>query len=166
MNSANVNSVDKSIIYVVTHGDYSDYHICGVFDNQENAEAYREWHRFDAVEKYSLNPSLPAMRKGYNSYSVCMWRNGYIRDIQVLHEPASVEEQTELNHYPVSGPVASGTGAGPAWCLQGVVLARNKEHAVKITNEKRVQLIAIGTWPRGLPVSICKGETKWNRYKS
>jgi len=152
MDNASVNDLDKSIIYVVTHGDYSDYHICGIFDNQENAEAYREWHQFYEVEEYPLNPSLPVMRKGYNLYEVCMWRNGYISNIEIRHEPASIEEQTKLNHYPVSGPVANGTGAEPAWCLQGVVLAYNKEHAAKITNEKRAQLITANAWPGGLPV--------------
>jgi hypothetical protein len=47
------------MIYVVTEGQYSDYTICGVFDDFDKAEAFREYHDFDRVEDHELNPETP-----------------------------------------------------------------------------------------------------------
>jgi hypothetical protein len=48
------------MIHVVTNGAYSDYKICGVFDDEVKAEKFREYHAFDKVEKHEMNPTHPA----------------------------------------------------------------------------------------------------------
>lgn len=47
------------MIYIVTHGDYSDYTIKGVFSTEEDAEAFRNYYNYDYVEDHELNQELP-----------------------------------------------------------------------------------------------------------
>lgn len=47
-------------VFIVTDGDYSDYHIEAVFDNVKDAENYCYVHKLSArnIEEYSLNPAI------------------------------------------------------------------------------------------------------------
>ena len=47
------------MIYIVTHGDYSDYTIKGVFSTEEDAEAFRNYYNYDYVEDHGLDQKLP-----------------------------------------------------------------------------------------------------------
>jgi len=47
------------MIYIVTSGSYSDYTICGVFDDKEKAETFCEFHAHDEVEEHEVNPTSP-----------------------------------------------------------------------------------------------------------
>jgi len=53
-------------VYVVTAGDYSDYHIKGIFDSREKAEEYIN-HSTDSdlneIEEYNLNELKPDKRE-------------------------------------------------------------------------------------------------------
>ena len=42
-------------VYIVTDGDYSDYHIEAVFTDKEKAEKYASLHCYDAVEEYDAD---------------------------------------------------------------------------------------------------------------
>ena len=42
-------------IYVVTDGDYSDYHICGAFSTRKTAEAYKTLRKAANVEEWELD---------------------------------------------------------------------------------------------------------------
>lgn len=45
-------------VYVVTAGDYSDYHIVGIFDSREKAEEYINYSTYsdlNDIEEYNLN---------------------------------------------------------------------------------------------------------------
>lgn len=56
-------------VYVVTSGEYSDYHIVAVFTNEEQAEKYadslglRRGYAEASVEEYDLNPAVPDVRR-------------------------------------------------------------------------------------------------------
>lgn len=42
-------------VYVVTEGDYSDYHICAVFSSREQAQRYIDTHSlFDVYASYDI----------------------------------------------------------------------------------------------------------------
>jgi len=130
---------EERIIYAVSDGSYSDYGVIAIFEDEQKAEAFREWHRYDCVEEFPLNPELPAMRPGWNLYQFSMDRSGDTEHMQLLHEPASTEHKTEIDYHPTHYYIES-----HLWC---VVVARDEQHAVKITNEKRAQLIAMNKWP-------------------
>lgn len=46
-------------IYIVTEGEYSDYHICAVFSTREKAEEYVQSHGTDyGIEEYDLDEDV------------------------------------------------------------------------------------------------------------
>lgn len=47
-------------VFIVTDGDYSDYHIEAVFDNVKDAENYCYVHKLSAsnIEEYTVNPTI------------------------------------------------------------------------------------------------------------
>jgi hypothetical protein len=59
-------------IYVLTAGEYSDYHIVGVFTTYELAQKYAEFSGADSqIESYSLDIKPPAWRRpGENIYDI------------------------------------------------------------------------------------------------
>lgn len=64
-------------IYVVTSGDYSDYHICGVFSTQEKAQQYikvdagnTDFEENYRIEQYKLDEMYDLILLGLNKYVV------------------------------------------------------------------------------------------------
>lgn len=128
------------IIYIVTDGEYSDYKICGVFDDPQLAKEFQDAGGYDDIKDYPVNPYVFQLREGWNVWLLQMLKNGdtvYCKEnntylywrlpiFEFLKEPGgfSVKE----------------------WFLDATVLARDKEHAIKIVNEKRAQFIAENKW--------------------
>ena len=132
-------------IYVVTEGTYSDYHIEAVFDDEaladELARLRNELQSADCqVEEYELNALADKIKQGLLLWRVVMLKNG---DTDWVHEAAG--------YYPeilVSIPKLIGRRQTEAM-LYATVWAKDKEHAIKIANEKRAQIIALGLWKDG-----------------
>ncbi len=123
-------------IYVVTEGSYSDYHIVGVYDNKELAEQFLknidEVKKYNdmQIEEYELNQNSDKIKQGLMLYSVQMERDG--TGDSFLYSNGD-ESPLQLNEfYPKR--------------LYGCIWAHNEEHAIKIANEKRAQLIALNQW--------------------
>tara|TARA_R110000868_G_scaffold199857_1_gene446954 strand:+ start:161 stop:529 length:369 start_codon:yes stop_codon:yes gene_type:complete len=58
-----------SIIYVLTEGDYSDYHIVGVYSTKELAEKAQFVYEYSSIEEYSLD-NLPDYPPGMKAWCV------------------------------------------------------------------------------------------------
>lgn len=119
-------------IYVVTSGIYSDYGIEGVFDDETMAVEYVEWFRpkWDSsweVEKWELNPFIPAKRAGHDAWEVRMQKDGTTTYVERSTDPPTEALYYSYEHYMLT-----------------VVMARDERHAVKIANDQRAQLIALG----------------------
>jgi len=125
----------KKIIYVCTQGDYSDYHIAGVFDDEKLARKFAA-HFHCEVEEWPLNPFELELRNDYFPYFVRMSKDGKV--IDVYREESDYGFQPDEKRY---GPDIHGNLYNKCW-------AKNKEHAIKITNEKRAQLLAMNQWPK------------------
>lgn len=129
-------------IYVLTKGQYSDYHICGVFDNEELARGFvklfdgslnkEEYDRY-MIEEYEVNPFKMEVGKGYNPYFVRMRKNGEAYKIRIADSEFGFLDSNSFG-----------------FCMRGDLynhcFARDEQHAVKITNELRVRLIAENKW--------------------
>jgi hypothetical protein len=127
-----------SEVYVVTKGDYSSYHIKGVFSTKEMADRFlSNLQDSDAtIETYVLDEldSWPNERK---SYYVWFDRDG---NGDALDEsPRKFDERV----------IPNGNGTH----MHTYCWARDEEHAVKIANERRAQTIAAGDW-----------ETDWHKW--
>jgi len=123
-------------VYIVTAGDYSDYHICAVFSTEKKAEKYIEALGGSMnVEVLEVDPDLTATgyREGYRAFAVWMQKDGTVDkvDYTFLDSP----KDTRIVSFASSGRF-----------MVCCVFARDEKHAVKIVNDKRRQLIAENRW--------------------
>ena len=130
-------------VYIVTEGDYSDYHIIGVFAEEEVA---REVARGcgGEVESYTLEDRNGPLARGLRPWFVTMTREG---DTRTGGEGMMWLEEARRGKLAVI-------------CIKGVPLlqtwmwARDQVHAVKIANERRIRLLAAEAFIPGLYAEI------------
>ena len=140
-------------IYVVNAGTYSDYRIVALFSTRDRAEEFMSTvpvgshdDDFNDIEEYDLDPNTAELIKhGYSLWSVEMLADGTAELVKridagvnsiarVGHE---IHRRTLIPYY---------RNKGLQDCLSSVVLAKTEKQAVKIVNERRVQMIASGDW--------------------
>ena len=134
-------------IYVVTEGDYSNYHICAVFDDKELAELYLS-HFGGEIEEWELNPLQKQLRQGRVVWHVQMNQEGGTSYFGVHATERDVPETDKM----VPVRMSSLPDYRYAWHLEIECYAENKQHAIKIANERRTQIIALSLWPSTDPV--------------
>jgi hypothetical protein len=127
----------KKEIYIITSGCYSDYKIEAVFDEIELADSFMETFEtkhYDGqrIEVYKLNQHAQAFREKLKPYFLRMAKDGQCTEIAIedyLHDnfndPPKFNSMGEMVLY---------------------VFAKDETHAIKIANEKRVELIALNRW--------------------
>lgn len=134
-------------IYVIEQGEYSDYHVVGVFSTRENAERIltiingSENHYYKAeIAEWELDPTIKELNAGLNPYRVVMDYFGKTERCEEIEHPMYDDQlrvwgrtkaafwEHEIN---VSDAVA------------GTVWAADEKHAIKIANEYRAQQIAL-----------------------
>jgi len=137
--------------YLVTSGEYSDYGVDGAFSSRENAQLWIDAHprddrpRFD-IEELPLDPLVSELREGFRPYLVRMARNGDV-------------SQVGTDEMPNGSPIDQGFDIHQNLFMW--VLARDVQHAVKIVNEKRAQIIAENRWPEKPPPMTKEQKTNW-----
>lgn len=136
------------LIYIVTDGSYSDYKICGVFDDPELAKEFQDAGGYENIEEFPLNPTHPyfqQLKEGWDVFEVVMQKNGDTLECQIANRRYidwKLPRFGWVNYYYDRGDLRN----SPDGYLDATVLARNEEHAIKIVNEKRVQFIAENKW--------------------
>ena len=137
----------RKIIYIVTSGEYSDYGINAVFSKKELAQNFitvtvepDDYISFE-IEEWPLDEYEALIQKFKDKklsvYMVSMFRNGDVEKVReeidrVIWIDTALKKEYNL------------------WTDNRIgmwVIARNEKHAIKIVNEKRVQLIAENKWP-------------------
>ena len=132
-------------IWVVEQGEYSDYRVVGVFTSEQNAQTVADAIGCDAsVAQWPLDPAVAELNQGHKQFVVHMHRDGKVESCR----------KWDISSYNIAGsftiwerskaPAYRGQGLDDL--LQATVWASDKKHAVKITNEKRVQMIASNAW--------------------
>jgi len=123
-------------MYVLTDGSYSDYHIVGVFSSKKKALQLKKEAKLGSdcgvevfrVDEFDNVPNL-------SLFSICMNKNG------------DTQEASKISKDNLYGLSAALTGIPDILRKKKLcmfVFAKDEEHAVKIVNEKRIQLIANG----------------------
>jgi len=124
-------------VYIITAGEYSDYHICAVFSTREQAEAALpiftsnydyEWPEINEWKVDDISRYPP----GFLPFTITMDNEGNTEQVERI-------SATSFEHL-LNGVMLPGSR-----CLFRI-WARDEEHAVKIANEKRAQMIASGEW--------------------
>ena len=134
-------------IYVVTQGEYSDYHIVGVYSRKEDAEAYCGAHLengYDTpqVEEYELDAHAALLRRGFRHYLVDMHADGNEATAEQRPVPDSEYEDGSNAAFHVVGYLPLTVG------FWSHLWARTPEHAIKVVNERRTRAIANGDLDR------------------
>lgn len=134
-------------VWLIEEGSYSDYHVVGVFSSRQAAEMVLEkikGYGYDEPEivEWAMDPGVEEIRAGLRPHHVCMrLDDGFVESAN----------ETDWSSYDIGGRVTlwerTKAGAyqgkpGVTDAVTGTVFARDIAHAVKIVNEKRVQILA------------------------
>jgi hypothetical protein len=137
---------EAGTVWVIEQGEYSDYHVVGVYRTREDAELVLSKFSNDydkpEISEWPLNPGVDDIHAGRCPHHVIIAPDGTVERAR----------ECEWSTYNLSGgvrvwrrstaPAYQGEGIPDA--VSGVVYATSIEHAIKIVNEKRVQFLASG----------------------
>ena len=118
-------------VYVITQGEYSDYHICGVAVDAECAEKIR---------KYFDDEWDPANIEEYDTDD---YVEGNVREryIIIIDKRGNVEKHSTGDVAPFkTGEDRFWWGVNRAFCAE--IWAKDQDHALKIAFDKRAKLLA------------------------
>jgi len=135
-------------VFALEAGEYSDYHVIGIYTTKANAEFVRAVVGGDIVERI-LDPGLKEINSGLSRWRVLMLRDGTTESVTRNDTIYSrdIGEGNRINIWRrTQAPAYKGKGIPD--CLKCEVWARTDKAAVKIVNEKRAQMIAEGKWDR------------------
>lgn len=126
-------------VYVVTRGSYSDYRIVGVFSSRKAAKDYANARDDHGWDEYEVN-ALEMPPKGMKSYRVVMDRHG-----NVPTNPSRYPDQPYIEVQANEPEDAWDVWDEKRGLFFADMWARDKEHAVKIANERRTVALSSPT---------------------
>ncbi len=128
-------------VFIVTEGQYSDYHIEAVFSNEDKAKRYMKsfpkLKRHGKIVEWPIDPEYSGIPISMKCIDVTMYRNGD-SDADDISEEFGQHWQEPLHLVRLQLQRSY---------LTGYVFALDEQHAIKIANEHRAQLIANNEWP-------------------
>lgn len=120
-------------VYIITHGDYSDYSICAVFSTLDKAEEYIQQHgNTFCIEEYLLDEAVEqseiwSVEIGISTHNV------------KLCESVSDSWYNErIDKFRVFEPVFR----NGEWSIKMVLRADAMNRAIKVANERVAQIVA------------------------
>ena len=131
-----------SKIFIVTSGSYSDYAIWEVFKNKDNAKKYIDFNGIKEAEIEEFE-----IYDDDNFDVVYKNREREVHYIRINKEGKIIYWLMEKNNLDAIKNALNKREEINLWdelCLY--IFARDKKHAIKIANEKRVKHIANNTW--------------------
>lgn len=138
-------------VYIVTIGEYSDYKILAIFSTKERAGEYirlfvekGNWAGKGEIEEYPVDQwkDFANIKKDKVGYLVIMTKEGKMVNVYKNYVYDNLKEfKNHINKKYSFQKMGKYKGS-----LHILVLAKNEQHAIKIANEKRVQLIANNLW--------------------
>lgn len=121
-------------IFLITKGEYSDYHICAVASTKELADKALKLYNADDIAEYQLD-DFASIPPNHEPYRIMLDFNGNIvhfdtADMLWFHKP----------DMPRSGFTSNKN------CFAFHPLATSLNHAIKIATEKRQELLRNNEW--------------------
>lgn len=135
-------------VFVVTEGCYSDYSIVAAFSTEAAADKFAALHPdYFMVEEFELDKSEYVDLTRPN-FAVRMEKNGDVVEISVT-DPTDEPDRPDNPCFRQSCARGGRFYAEPhgQYFLFVVVRAKDKQHAIKIVNERRARYIAENIWP-------------------
>ena len=125
-------------VFLVSAGEYSDYHIYGVFSTRENAQAYidsphtRFYGNDPEIEEYELDKNIQD-----------------IKDKRpIWHWKIDKDGKLDVEQYKYTNPFENFDDKGVL--LFGYSFADTKQQAEKIAIERRQYHLRVGDWGKSL----------------
>lgn len=127
-------------VFVVEQGNYSDYHVVGVFSTKENADMIcgkinlgeeEDSYGKASVAEWPLNPGVSELNQGLKLYNVGMRADGTV--VRAPYADSDIGYGLRNAGFHIN--------RGEMW---GTVWAESDIHAIKIANELRGQGLAEG----------------------
>src|SRR5688572_12030735 len=131
-------------VWVVEEGEYSDYSVVGVFSSEANAQKVADLTGGQMAE-WPLDPGISELNQGLNVFSVFMRKDGTVERCEPL-ETDSYSLSTVGIHIWRRSQAPAYRGQNALDVMDAKVWAKDKIHAIKITNEHRAEWIASGKW--------------------
>jgi hypothetical protein len=136
-------SITSKSVWVVDRGEFH-HDIVGVFSSKENAELIaKRLECYVKVLEWPLNPAVEELKSGKKLYDVSVAMDGTLIEINEHADKADL-----LNCFFIDTILHPVTFNKIGSKLLGEVWATDEKHAIKIVNEKRLQLIAEGRWKK------------------
>ena len=118
-------------VYVVTSGDYSDYHIESIFSKKEKASEFIEISKIPPsnaeIEEYEIDKSI----SDFVYTIVQMKRNG-----------DTIKSHHVFNSHTLEGFRSYTFDDELMWAVK----TNDEKRAIKVINEKRIQILAAECW--------------------
>lgn len=131
-------------IYIVTEGSYSSYRIIGVFEDEDLAKEYAKQNSAD-VEEHSVKTDTDLeLPKGYLNYEVHMKENGDVISVRITI-PFCTDDCDSIDFCFIDTKTLCIIKTGNRRFY--VSTNMGEAGAIKIANERRIQLIAENKWP-------------------
>lgn len=134
-------------VYVIEQGSYSDYRVVGVFSTREYAEQIAarinaaDHYEEATVEEWPLDPGVAELNQGMKKHIVWMRKDGAVERVEAIEEVTGADTFREWERETAPAYLTKGPNV-----LQASVWATDATHAVKIANERRIQMLALNTW--------------------
>jgi len=131
-------------VWMIDDGEYSDYHVVGIYSTKKNAETIQTLVGGE-VRELPLNPGVESVRLGLSRWHILMLRDGKVEFVG----------REEINKYSFGldnawvwerSKAAGYKGKDIPDVLDYRGWAKTKKQAIKAANEKRAQVIASGVW--------------------
>ena len=119
-------------VYIVSDGWYSDYHICGIYSTPEKAEEAKRVFNAGDIDELELD-KVPDHPPGLVLWVFHMDRQGNSKDVSRIGA-GDCENETW------------NPGLHGKEHVRFSIWARDEKHAVKVANERRIQLLASNEW--------------------
>jgi hypothetical protein len=142
-------------VYVLTSGAYSDYRIQAIFSTMENAK--EAMHLFNGdeesdIEEFELDPKIDGINIhemfaiGLNTWTIGMLYDGNV--VFCRERNRTIADFKEKNIWWSTRKLEKPESIYMEKLMCISVIARSREHAIKIANEKRAIIIANNEWPK------------------
>jgi len=126
-------NIPSIFVYVVTVGEYSDYHIDRIFTNYGAAEKYASKTEGARVEQFEVDTSgRPSAQLAYT--------------VTMARDDKGVTDEGEVEHVSLGALWGIGVSRLRGAHFSVSIMARDEAHAVEIAREMRRGLIAEDKW--------------------
>jgi hypothetical protein len=145
-------SENDRCVWVIESGEYSDYHVVGVFSSLDNAQVVYDairasegdYTKLREIACWPLDPITEELRQGFRQFYVLMLRDGTVEAVR----PKTFDDY-QINGYSKiwrrsTAPFYRGKNVPD--CLDILLWAKDETQAIKAANEHRAMMIANGEW--------------------